>query len=117
VVDTEDLIFLPVWSECVAELSRRAKVLAKWLLDDDPGNAILWVVVLLQVLRDRNEYRRWQSHVENAVGGFLALLKLLQMLLEFLEALVLVVLPAHIACRFAEFFQLLLEFLGGSLDV
>jgi len=33
VVDTEDLLFLPVWLKSGLQLSRTAKVLTEWLLD------------------------------------------------------------------------------------
>ena len=33
VINTEDLLFLPVWCESLLKLARAAKVLAEWLLN------------------------------------------------------------------------------------
>ena len=33
VVDSENLIFIPVWLQCFLQLTRAAKVLAEWFLD------------------------------------------------------------------------------------
>ena len=55
VVDTEDLLFLPVGAKGAVKLTRGGQVLAEGLLDDDAGNAGLGVGVLLQALRNGNE--------------------------------------------------------------
>lgn len=60
---------------------------------DNTRNAVLWVAVALQVLRDCDEDTRWQRHVEYSVSLLAAFLKLAQMLLELLEGLILVILP------------------------
>lgn len=84
---------------------------------DNSGNATLWIAVLLEVLRNGGEYGRWQSHVEDSVLLLATLLKLLQMLLEFLERFVLVVLATNVRTYFGELFQLLFHILGWCLDV
>jgi len=87
VVDTEDLLFLPIWLKSALQLSRAAKVLTEWLFDlrsgrsvlcrsrvrvlgeayDDSRDTVLWVAVLLEVLGDGNEDTWWEGHVEDAV--------------------------------------------------
>jgi hypothetical protein len=59
---------------------------------NDARDAVLWVTVALQVLRDCGEDAGWERHVEYPVGLLATLLKLLQVLLEVLEGLILVVL-------------------------
>jgi hypothetical protein len=75
-VDTEDLLLIPVWLQRLLELTGTFKILAEWLLNlhelrsavissptwgtyNDPCNTIFGVAVLLDVLRDRGEDTWW----------------------------------------------------------
>jgi hypothetical protein len=84
---------------------------------NDSRNAVLWVAVALQVLRDWDEDARWERHVEYAVRLLATLLELLEVLLQLLEGLVLVVLAGNVCAEAAELVQLLLDLLCGYLDV
>ena len=117
VVDTEDLLLLPVGTEGAVKLARRGQVLAERLLNNDTGNALLGVGVLLQALGNGDEDGWGKSHVEDTVGLGLALLEALEVLLELLEALVVVVLSRHVGGVLAEVLELLLDLGCGGLDV
>ena len=138
VVDTENLLLLPVGLQGVLKLSGAAKVLAEGLLnlctvvssglrlvkalgtDNDTGNAVLGVTVLLEHLRDVDEDTGGQSHVEDTVSLFLVvlLLEFAEVLLEALVVFVFVVFFALEVCaETAEFLQLVLNILVGGLDV
>lgn len=69
------------------------------------------------MLGDGDEDTGWKSHVEDTVSLLLTLLELGEVLLEFVEALILVILSGDIAAHFAETLKLLLSFLGWGLDV
>jgi hypothetical protein len=84
---------------------------------NDSRNAVLWVAVALQVLRDWDEDARWERHVEYAVRLLATLLELLEMLLQLLEGLVLVVLAGNVCAEAAELVQLLLNLFCWYLDV
>jgi hypothetical protein len=80
-------------------------------------NAVLGIVVALQVLRHWDEDTGRESHVEYPVVLLATLLKLLQVLLELDEGLILVVLARDVRAETAELLQLLLQLLCGGLDV
>jgi hypothetical protein len=84
---------------------------------DNARNAVLGIAVALQVLRNGDENTRRESHVEYPVVLLATLLKLLHVLLELDEGLVLVVLAGNVRAEAAELLQLLLQFLCGSLNV
>jgi len=84
---------------------------------NDSCNAVLWVAVLLEVLGNWDEDTWWEGHVEDAVVLLPASLKLLKVLVQLLEALVLVVLAGDVRAHLAEALQLLLRLLGRGLDV
>ena len=75
---------------------------------NDTSNALLGIVVALQVLGNGDEDTRRQGHVEYPVRLGTTLLDFLQVLLEIDERFVLVVLSRHICAETAELLQLLL---------
>ena len=84
---------------------------------DNTRNAVLWVAVALQVLRDCDEDAGRERHVENPVGLLATLLEVLEVLLELLEGLILVILARYICAEAAELLELLLKLFCGGLDV
>jgi hypothetical protein len=84
---------------------------------NDARNAVLGIAVALQVLRNGNEDTGRESHVEYPVVLLATLLKLLHVLLELNEGLVLIVLAGNIRAEAAKLLQLLLQFLCRGLDV
>jgi hypothetical protein len=89
----------------------------RWITYNHPRDAVLGVAVTLQVLGDCDKDTGRKSHVEYPVVLFAALLKLLQMLLELLEGIILVVLARDVCAETTELLQLLLEILCRRLDV
>jgi hypothetical protein len=71
-------------------------------------DAVLGIAVALQVLRNGDENTGRESHVEYPVVLLATLLKLLHVLLELDEGLVLVVLAGNVRAEAAELLQLLL---------
>jgi hypothetical protein len=80
-------------------------------------DAVLGVVVALQVLRDCDEDTGGERHVEDAVVLLAALLELLEVLLKLDERLVLVVLAGNVRAVADKLLELLLQLLCGGLDV
>lgn len=80
-------------------------------------NAILWIAVTLQMLRDCDEDAWWERHVEYPVSLAAALLELFEMLVQLNERLVLVVLARDVCAIATELLQLLLKLLCRCLDV
>lgn len=117
VVDTEDLLLLPVGLEGFLQLARAVEVLAEGLLDDDPGETVLGVAVALQLIGDGDEDTGGQSHVEDTVLLLLALFDLVEMLVQVDEGVVLVVLAGDVGAHLAEVLKQLLDFFCGHLDV
>lgn len=107
---------LPVWLKSTLKLTRRTKVLAERLLDDDAVDTVLCIAVALQVLRDRDEDRGRQSHVEDAVTLLSAFLNLVDVLVQLLEWLILIVLTSDVGADLAELVKLLLDLFCRSLD-
>jgi hypothetical protein len=104
VVNTENLLLLPVGVQSLLQVSGALKVLAERLLDDDPSQAILGVTVALQLLRNDGENTRGQCHVEDAVLllALPILLDIHDVLLQVDERVILVVLAGHICAQLAE---------------
>ena len=101
-IDTEDLIFLPVRRQGLCESARALQVLAEWFFNllqehelvffagqeqrkkksiylllithNNTSDAFLRVAILLQMLRDGNKHARWQCHVEDPVPCISAML-------------------------------------------
>lgn len=69
------------------------------------------------MLRDDSEDARGQSHVEEPVRLFPALLDTFKVLVELQERIVPVILARDVGTERAEILQLLLDILGGCLDV
>ncbi len=69
------------------------------------------------MLRNDGEDAGRQSHVEESVGLFPTLLKILEMLGQLQERLISVVLARDVGAEGAEILQLLLDILGRGLDV
>jgi hypothetical protein len=84
---------------------------------NDAGNALCGVAAALQMLGDDGEDTGRQRHVEKAMSLRATVLKLLKMLGELIERLILVVLPRDVGAELAEFIKLLLNLLGGCLHV
>lgn len=137
VVNSVDLLLLPVRLQSFLQLPRALKILAERLLNlhkkivlfllclecgddrtyDNPGIALLGVAVLLQLFRYGNENAGRQGHVEDAIILLLALFEFLQVSVEVDEGLILVVLAGDVRADFAELLQLLLDLFGGHFDV
>lgn len=83
---------------------------------DDAGNAPGGVAAPLQMLRDDGE-DTGEGHVEEAVGLFPPLLELLEVPVEVLEGVIAVILAGNVCAERAELVELLLDVLGGGLDV
>lgn len=84
---------------------------------DNAGNAVLGVTAFLQVLRDNGEDGWRQGHVEETMRLLATLLELLKVLLEVLKGLILVILSGNVGADLGELVKLLLNLLGGGLDV
>ena len=69
------------------------------------------------MLRNNCEDGGGESHVKEAVVLGTTLLKLLQVLLELVEGLILVVLTGNVSAKAGKIGKLLLDLLGRSLDV
>jgi hypothetical protein len=117
VVNSEQLLFVPVGLKRLLQLARAGKILSKRLLDNDTSNAVLGIADLLEVLRDNGEDTGRQSHVKETMGLGSTLLELLQMLVQDNEGLVLIVLTGDVGATVAELVKLLLRLLGGGLHV
>ena len=83
---------------------------------NDTGDAVGWVAVLLQLLGDSGENAWWKSHVEYTVLLLSAILKLLKVVLEANERLILVILTGDVAADILECLELRLDFLRWGLD-
>ena len=134
VVNSEDFILVPVWCKGGLQISGAAKILAEWLLDlaqlsvhrvrsfasgethDNTSDAVLWVAVLLQLLRDNREDTWWQCHVENTVVLLSSLFQLIEVLAQGDKGLILVILTRDVCADFQEVLELALDLLGWSLD-
>lgn len=134
-INAEHLVLGPVGCEGALEFSRTAKVFSEGLLDlftfwllsvhsnqvtdayNDPRNAIGWIAVALQMLRDCYEDTRRESHVEYSVSLLAALLQALQVLSEVDERLVVIILARDVGAHPTELLQLLFHILGRSLYV
>jgi len=134
VVDTEDLLLVPVWLESLLKSPGALEVLAERLLNlqnqlvyciyqlvnkdtyNDTGDAVGWVAVLLQLLGDSRENAWWKSHVEYTVLLLSAILKLLKVGLETNERLILVILTGDVAADILECLELRLDLLRWGLD-
>lgn len=88
-----------------------------WFTYNDTSNAVLGVAALLQVLGDNGEDGRGQGHVEETMRFGATSLELLEMLFKLVERLILVVLAGDVSADLGEFLKLILNLLGGSLDV
>lgn len=115
------LLLLPLLLQADLHLARTVEVLAERLFDDDAVDAALRVVVLLEVGGDDGKDRGGKGHVEDAVLGRVlvrvSLLRLLDLLLKQLEALVLVVLARNVGASLEELLELLLHRGNRRLDV
>lgn len=84
---------------------------------DDTGETVLGVAVALQLVGDGDENTGGQSHVEDSVLLLLALLDLIEVVVEVDERVVLVILTGDVGAELAEAVELLFDFLGRDLDV
>lgn len=84
---------------------------------DNTSNAVLGVAVALELVGNGGENARGEGHVVDSVLLLLALLNLLEVLVEVDERVILVVLTGDVGAELAEAVQLLFDFLGGGLDV
>lgn len=84
---------------------------------DDTGETVLRVAVALQLVGDGDENTGGQSHVEDSVLLLLALLDLIEVVVEVDERVVLVILTGNVGAELAEAVELLFDFLGRDLDV
>lgn len=69
------------------------------------------------MLRDNGKDTRGQCHVEQAMRLWPSLLQIVEVVVQDSEGLVLVVLAGNVAAQTGELLQLLLNLLGGRLDV
>jgi hypothetical protein len=122
VVNTEDLLLLPVGIQSLLEVARALKVLAEGLLDlktivsicdptafaqatyNNTSETALGVAVALELLRNSNENTWRQGHVEDTVGllSLAALLDLLEVLVQVDKGVILVVLAGNVGAEVAE---------------
>ena len=127
VVDTEDLLLLPVRVQSLLEVPGALKILTERLFNlyeemtvskgyigqgriqpathNNTGKTTLGVAVALQLLGHGDENTRGQRHVEDAVvllAALATLLDLLEVLVEVDKRLVLVVLTGDVGAQLAE---------------
>lgn len=84
---------------------------------DDTGQPIFGVAVALQLIGDGDEDTGRESHVEDPVLLLLALLDLIEVLVEVDEGLILVVLTGDVGAQLAEVLEELLDLFCRHLDV
>lgn len=106
---TEGLFFLPQRFECAHHLPAAFEILAKRFFNNNAVGALLRVAVVLELLCYDGKDAWWQGHVKEPVlFATTLLLDFVELVIEVLEALVLVVLPVDVGAVAQEFFHQLL---------